>query len=113
MPEFIPARELARRYYLEAVRPILDAGYPGLAHSSGLLGPGKGALTPDVGRSRLGAAWRSVCRSGPCPTGDELRAALGRAALYLSRLADQLWGVRRSGTVVPKLVASAINHRVR
>jgi len=40
MSEFIPGLELAHLYYREAVGPILEAEYPKLVHSAGLIGPG-------------------------------------------------------------------------
>jgi hypothetical protein len=40
MPAFMPGLELAGLYYEEAIRPILQADYPDLAHSAALLGPG-------------------------------------------------------------------------
>jgi hypothetical protein len=45
---FIPGLELSRRFYHEAVRPILDAEYPGLAHSAALIGPGSEVLGFDT-----------------------------------------------------------------
>ncbi|MEJ2735450.1 MAG: DUF4037 domain-containing protein [Anaerolineae bacterium] len=48
MPEFIPGLELAGLYYREAVRPILQAGYPGLVHSAGLIGTGSEVLGFDT-----------------------------------------------------------------
>jgi hypothetical protein len=48
MPPFMPSLELARLFYQEAVRPILQADYPGLAHSAALLGPGSEVLGFDT-----------------------------------------------------------------
>lgn len=48
MPQFIPGLELAGCYYREAVRPILQAGYPDLVHSAGLIGPGSEVLGFDT-----------------------------------------------------------------
>lgn len=48
MPGFIPGLDLAELFYREAVRPILDAGYPGLAHSAALLGSGSEVLGFDT-----------------------------------------------------------------
>lgn len=48
MPEFIPGLELAGLYYREAVRPILQADYPDLVHSAGLIGPGSEVLGFDT-----------------------------------------------------------------
>jgi hypothetical protein len=48
VPEFIPGLELAGLYYRQAVRPILQAHYPHLAHSAGLIGPGSEVLGFDT-----------------------------------------------------------------
>jgi hypothetical protein len=47
-PTFIPGLELARRFYFEAVRPVLDADFPGLRHSAALIGPGSEVLGFDT-----------------------------------------------------------------
>jgi hypothetical protein len=44
---FVPGIELSRQFYEEAVRPILKAGFPGLAHSAALLGRGSEVLGYD------------------------------------------------------------------
>jgi hypothetical protein len=41
---FVSGLELSRRFYQEAVRPILDAAYPGLPHAAALLGRGSEVL---------------------------------------------------------------------
>ncbi|HUB43043.1 MAG TPA: DUF4037 domain-containing protein [Streptosporangiaceae bacterium] len=48
---FIPGLELARLYYTEVVRPLLDKECPGLAHSAALIGPGSEVLGLDSPRS--------------------------------------------------------------
>lgn len=48
MPEFIPGRELSRRFYWEAVRPLLDRHYPHLPHAAALLGSGSEVLGFDT-----------------------------------------------------------------
>lgn len=45
---FIPGLELASLYYWGAVRPILDAEYPSLTHSAGLIGSGSEVLGFDT-----------------------------------------------------------------
>ncbi|MEU5583283.1 DUF4037 domain-containing protein [Streptomyces huasconensis] len=50
-PSFIPGLELSRRFYLEAVRPLLDEAVPGLAHSAARLGGGSEVLGFDTARS--------------------------------------------------------------
>ncbi|HYK31130.1 MAG TPA: DUF4037 domain-containing protein [Streptosporangiaceae bacterium] len=48
---FVPGIELARRYYAEVVRPLLDRHQAGLAHSAALIGWGSDALGYDSARS--------------------------------------------------------------
>jgi hypothetical protein len=48
---FVPGLELARQFYSEAVRPLLDDVFPGLRHSATLLGPGSEVLGFDTQRS--------------------------------------------------------------
>jgi hypothetical protein len=48
MPEFIPGQELSRRFYWEAVKPLLDQYFPALPHAAALLGPGSEALGFDT-----------------------------------------------------------------
>lgn len=44
MPPFIPGLTLCGDFYREAVRPILDDAFPGLAHSAALIGSGSEVL---------------------------------------------------------------------
>jgi Domain of unknown function (DUF4037) len=44
---FVPGLELSRQFYSDAVRPILDARFPGLPHSAALLGRGSEVLGYD------------------------------------------------------------------
>jgi len=48
MPTFIPGRELSRRFYWEAVRPLLEAHFPDLPHAAALIGPGSEVLGFDT-----------------------------------------------------------------
>ena len=41
---FIPGLELSRRFYWEAVRPVLESSWPGLPHASALIGAGSETL---------------------------------------------------------------------
>ncbi|MGW7362323.1 DUF4037 domain-containing protein [Streptomyces sp. NPDC054841] len=50
-PVFIPGLELSRRFYLEAVRPLLDEAAPGVVHSAARLGSGSEVLGFDTARS--------------------------------------------------------------
>jgi hypothetical protein len=47
MPAFIHGLKLSRAYYMEAVRPILDKDFPGLAHAAGLIDGGSEVLGYD------------------------------------------------------------------
>jgi hypothetical protein len=55
--EFIPGIELSRRFYAEAVGPILRRGLPGLRHTAALVGYGSEVLD-------------STHRAPPTTTGD-------------------------------------------
>lgn len=48
---FVPGLELARLYYAEAVRPLLERGFPGLRYSAALIGKGSEVLGLDTARS--------------------------------------------------------------
>jgi hypothetical protein len=48
MPDFFPGIVLAKRFYRDAVRPILDEAFPGLAHAAGLIGFGSEVLGLDT-----------------------------------------------------------------
>lgn len=48
MPRFMPGLELSRRFYHQAVRPILDDAFPNLAHAAAHLGPGSDVLGFDT-----------------------------------------------------------------
>ena len=44
MSTFVPGLQVSRELYEELVRPVLDAGFPGLPHSAALLGRGSEVL---------------------------------------------------------------------
>jgi len=50
-PDFVPGLELSRRFYLEAVLPILDKELSGLPHAAARLGSGSEVLGFDTARS--------------------------------------------------------------
>lgn len=52
MPPFIPGRELSKRFYHEAVRPILDVHFPSLPHAAAHMGAGSDVLGFDTEMSR-------------------------------------------------------------
>ncbi|HNS52602.1 MAG TPA: DUF4037 domain-containing protein [Anaerolineae bacterium] len=45
---FLSGLELSRRFYWEAVRPLLDQHFPGVPHAAALLGPGSEVLGFDT-----------------------------------------------------------------
>ncbi|MCA1667706.1 MAG: DUF4037 domain-containing protein [Thermomicrobia bacterium] len=51
MPDFIPGLQLSEAFYREAVKPILDAAFPGLVYAAALLGSGSDVLGYDTPRS--------------------------------------------------------------
>ncbi|MBA3634790.1 MAG: hypothetical protein H0W58_18595, partial [Acidobacteria bacterium] len=48
MSDFIPGLELSRLFYIEAVKPILDAVFPDLRYSAALVGDGSEVLGFDT-----------------------------------------------------------------
>ncbi|MHC3820087.1 DUF4037 domain-containing protein [Streptomyces sp. DT9] len=48
---FLPGLELSRILYEEAVRPVLDAAFPGLPYAAARIGPGSEVLGFDTARS--------------------------------------------------------------
>ncbi|UCM86988.1 DUF4037 domain-containing protein [Streptomyces marincola] len=73
-PSFVPGLELSRRFYLEAVRPLLAECAPGVTHSAARLGSGSEVLGFDTARSadhewgprlHLFLRPRDVARHGP------------------------------------------------
>jgi hypothetical protein len=48
---FIPGLELSRRFYTDAVRPLLEEAAPGIPHSAARIGPGSEVLGYDTPRS--------------------------------------------------------------
>ena len=81
MPQFIPGLELSRRFYGEAVRPILDKRFPGLAHAAARLGWGSEVLGFDTEMS-TDHAWGPIVqlflREEDADLADEVREALDR-----------------------------------
>lgn len=48
MPPFVQGLELSKAFYLEAVKPIIDADFPSLSYAAGLIGPGSEVLGFDT-----------------------------------------------------------------
>jgi hypothetical protein len=76
---FIPGIELSRRFYREAVRPLLDARYPGLSHAAAFIGPGSDVLGFDTEMSTdhdWGPRCQIFLRDGDAELGDAIRETL-------------------------------------
>ncbi len=76
---FVPGLELARRYYAEVVRLILDRRFGGLEHSAALIGWGSDVLGYDSARS-TDHNWGPRCLvflgAGDAGRTEEIRAVL-------------------------------------
>ena len=87
---FLPGLALCAVFYRDAVRPLLDAAYPGLPHAAARIGAGSDVLGYDSARS-TDHDW------GPRLTllldpGDHARYAAGIDALLRRRLPKQVLG---------------------
>src|SRR4029453_919163 len=51
MPKYVGGLELSEAFYLEAVRPVLEADFPHVQHSAALIGPGSEVLGYDTEQS--------------------------------------------------------------
>jgi hypothetical protein len=81
MPLFIAGVELSRRFYQEAVRPILEAHVPGLPHAAAHIGPGSDVLGFDTEMSTdhdWGPGVRLFLRDEEAQLGEDIRALMSR-----------------------------------
>ena len=78
---FLPGLELARQFFADVVRPLLDEQFPELRYSAALLGPGSEVLGFDSERSTdhdWGPRLQLLLAAGtPGATADRITAALG------------------------------------
>lgn len=83
---FIPGLELSRRFYFEAVRPILDLHFPALVHSAGLFGYGSEVLGLDTPMS-MDHNWHPrvqlLIRPEDLPQAEAIRTALAQHLPHL------------------------------
>ena len=107
---FVPGLRLAGEFYAEAVRPLLDQGFPRLRYAAALLGPGSEVLGFDTERS-TDHDW-----------GPRLQVFLGaedaerHAGPVTEMLAERLPSVFRGYPVafrVPRDAGGGAMHRVR
>jgi hypothetical protein len=52
LPPFVPGLDLCERFYVEAVRPLFDSRFPGIAHAAARLGSGSEVVGFDTAQSR-------------------------------------------------------------
>jgi hypothetical protein len=117
MPQFITGIELSRRFYQEAVRPILDAHFPGLPHAAAQIGPGSDVLGFDTEMSTdhdWGPGVRLFLRDQDAQLGDHIRALMSRelprlfAGYAVGMTAPDAEGVRQ----MQESAGQPIEHRV-
>ena len=80
---FVPGRELSRRFYTDAVRPLLDERFGDLPHAAALVGDGSDVLGRDTPMS-TDHGW------GPAVTLFLPEAAAGRAPAIRALLTERL-----------------------
>jgi hypothetical protein len=81
LPRFIPGLELSRRFYFEAVRPILEARFPALPHAAARIGWGSEVLGFDTEMStdhNWGPIVQLFLRESDAGLAGELREAMRR-----------------------------------
>ncbi len=120
MDEMIAGLELSRRFYAQEVRPILDAAFPGLAHSAALIGTGSEVLGFDTVMSR-DHNWGPrvdlfISEPDHARWAEDVRAALGQRLpfeflghpTHFEKVPDD------PTSVVPRLVRTRpVHHRVQ
>ncbi len=82
---FIPGRQLAARFYDEAVRPILDAHFPALKYAAALIDSGSEVLGFDDGTStdhHWGPRVQLFVGEADRPSAEAIKAALARHLPY-------------------------------
>lgn len=119
MPDFIPGLELAGLYYREAIKPILQADYPDLIHSAGLIGLGSEVLGFDTEMS-ADHNWGPrvilcLSKDDHARLADDLRKTLGfKLPLTFRGYPTHFEDVPdEPGTAIPKeTIHRPLNHRV-
>jgi Domain of unknown function (DUF4037) len=118
MPQFISGIELSRRFYQEAVRPILDARFPSLPHAAAHIGPGSDVLGFDTEMSTdhdWGPGVLLFLRDADAGLGDDIRAVMSQdlphlfAGYPVGMSAPDPEGVRQ----MQHTLGAPLEHRVR
>ncbi len=109
MPDFIPGLELSRLFYVEAVKPILDAEFPALRYDAALVGYGSEVLGFDTPMSRdhsWGPRLRLFLSAADLPRyGEAVNQALRRG------LPHQFRGYPTSFVPIPGETSRALDDR--
>ncbi|MFC8567965.1 DUF4037 domain-containing protein [Streptomyces sp. NPDC057245] len=115
-PSFVPGLELSRRYYREAVRPLLDAQAPGIAHSAARLGGGSEVLGFDTARSadhEWGPRLQLFLRPQDAERGTEIRQLLAeRLPKTFLGLPTHFAETADPGVRVMRVTDGPVHHRV-
>ncbi len=88
MSNFIPGLELSRLFFLEAVKPIIDAEFPSLKYGASLIGPGSEVLGFDTEMSTdhcWGPRMQLFLNEGEIARASEIDAALRKSLPYTFR----------------------------
>lgn len=116
-PSFMPGLDLSRRFYFEAVRPLLDEAVPGLAHSAARLGGGSEVLGFDTARS-ADHEWGSRLQLFLRPE-DVTRHGTALTALLSARLPKTFYGypthfaaTAEAGIRITQAADGPVHHRV-
>ena len=118
MPPFIAGRELSRRFYSEAVRPILDTHFAALPHAATLIGSGSDVLGFDDKLSTdhdWGPAMLIFLRDEDAGHADALAAVLREQLphMFHGYPVDAIDAPGEPGTrIMHSVTTGPVNHRV-
>lgn len=118
MPAFIPGRELSRRFYVEAVRPLLDEHFPNLPHAAARIGWGSDVTGFDSEMSRdhdWGPSVHIFLRDEDAHLAEGIREMLGRhlPRVFYGYAVNFAESPAEAGTLVMSTnEIGPVNHRV-
>ncbi|HUS15450.1 MAG TPA: DUF4037 domain-containing protein [Chloroflexia bacterium] len=118
MLDFIPGIELSRRFYEDAVRPVLNRYFPGLPHAGAHLGPGSDVLGFDTPMSTdhgWGPTVRLFLREEDAGLGEQITGVMREQLppVFLGYSVHMAESPAEPGTpVMAPAPAGALNHRV-
>jgi hypothetical protein len=118
MPSFIPGLELSRRFYEEAVRPILDQYFPDLPYAAAHIGAGSDILGFDTEMSTdhdWGPSVRIFLKDENADLADDIREALSHHLphVFLGNPVNTVASPGEPDTHIMQIAAEGpVNHRV-